>query len=115
MSRRQTASLSFAILLSATAAALADVKSAPNPPSFTPEELALINRDPRLIYAARACPWQLRRTLDAWDKIRRGDNPSPLQPEPCGQADEDMGRASDEAALDILKILKEAAGQGTKR
>jgi hypothetical protein len=31
-------------------------------------------------------------------------------------ADDGMGgRASDEAALDILKILKEAAGQGTAR
>ncbi len=114
MSLRRTASLSVSLLLSATAA-LADVKSAPNSPTFTPEELALINRDPRLIYAARVCPWQLRRTLDAWDKFRHGTNPAPVQPEPCGQADEDMGRASDEAALDILKILKEAAGQGTKR
>jgi hypothetical protein len=114
MSLRRTASLSVTLMLSVTAA-LAEVKSTPNPPAFTAEEIALINRDPRLIYAARACPWQLRRTLDAWDKIRRGANPSPVPSEPCGQTEDDMGRASDEAALDILKILKEAAGQGTKR
>jgi hypothetical protein len=114
MTLRRTASLSIAALVSVTTA-LADVKSAPNPPVFTSEEVALINRDPRLIYAARTCPWQLRRTLDVWDRIRHGANPSPIEPEPCGPADEDMGRASDEASLDILKILKEAADQGTKR
>jgi hypothetical protein len=114
MSLHRTASLSVSLLLSLTAA-LAEEKSAPNPPAFTPEEVALINRDPRLVYAARACPWQLRRTLDAWDRIRSGVDPSPVPSEPCGQSDDDMGRASDEAALDILKILKEAAGQGTKR
>ena len=84
---------------------------------FTPEEVALIAKDARLTQAVKACPWQLRQALDAWDDIRSGARPQPIEAEPCRvPADDGMGgRASDEAALDILKILKEAAGQGTAR
>jgi hypothetical protein len=95
----------------------ADVRAVPNPPTFTPEEVALIAKDARLTQAVKACPWQLRQALDAWDDIRNGARPQPIEAEPCRvPADDGMGgRASDEAALDILKILKEAAGQGTAR
>jgi hypothetical protein len=112
---RQTASL----LIAAVALAPAVVADAGGtPPAFTPEELALIARDARLRYAARACPQQLRRALDTWSDPRGGVSPAPVLPEPCrpsGDDAADMGRASDEAALDLLKLLKEAAGQGTSR
>jgi hypothetical protein len=114
MHLRRAASLLIAAFLSVPAA-LADMKGVPNPPAFSREELALISRDARLTYAARTCPWALRRALDVWDDIQRGVRPSPLQPEPCRPPGEEASRASDEAALDILKILKEAAGQGTSR
>jgi hypothetical protein len=97
--------------------ARADVRAVPAPPTFTPEEVALIARDARLTQAVKACPWQLRQALDAWDDIRNGARPQPMEVEPCRVPADDGtgGRASDEAALDILKILKEAAGQGTSR
>jgi hypothetical protein len=112
---RQAAIVLAAALVWA-AAARADMRGGPNPPTFTPEEMQLIGRDARLTFASKTCPWQLRRALDAWDDIRRGVRPAPLRPGPCRSRDDEFsGRASDEAALDILKILKEAAGQGTSR
>ncbi len=113
MTPRQAVGLLIAVTVSATVA-LADVKGRPNPPTFTPEEAALIKRDPRLVAAAKDHPWHLRCTLDAWDDIRRS---APGKPEPCPQVPPEPGRASTEGPFDLLQILKEAAGGsgGTKR
>jgi hypothetical protein len=101
----------LAALLSATAA-LADIKGVANPPVFTPAELELINRDSRLIDATRICPWRLRRALDALHGQAARPTGAAV---PCTDADDDVGRASNEGALDLLKLLKEAAGQGKAR
>jgi hypothetical protein len=113
MTPRQAAGLLIAVIVSTTVA-LADVKGGPNPPTFTPEEAALIKRDPRLVAAAKDHPWHLRCALDAWDDIRRS---APGKPEPCPQVPPEPGRASTEGPFDLLQILKEAAGGsgGTKR
>jgi hypothetical protein len=112
MTPRQAAGLLIALAVSTTAA-LADVKGRPNPPTFTPEEAALIKRDPRLVAAAQDHPWHLRCALDAWDDIRRA---APAKREPCPPLPPEPGRASTEGPFDLLQILKEAAGGGgTKR
>jgi hypothetical protein len=110
---KHAAAAATAVLIWAPAA-LAEVRGAAALPAFTPAEQALIGRDAKLAYAAKVCPRQLRQALDAWNDIRRGVPPE-AEPEPCRDPDDDLGRASDEAALDILKIIKEAAGQGTSR
>lgn len=106
----QLAGLTLAAALSATAV-LADVRGVPSAPTFTPEETALIARDPRLVAAAQEYPGHLRCALDAWNAIRRGEQ----TPEPCPELPPDPGRASTEGSFDLLQILKEAAGGGTKR
>jgi hypothetical protein len=108
MTSRQAAGLLIALAISTTAA-LADVKGRPNPPAFTPEETALIKRDPRLVAAAQDHPWHLRCALDAWDDIRRA---VPARLEPCPPLPPEPGRASTEGPFDLLQILKEAAGGG---
>jgi hypothetical protein len=110
---RQAAGLLIAAAVSTTAV-LADVKGAPKPPTFTPEEMALIGRDSRLVVIAKDHPWHLRCALDAWDEIRRA---APGKPAPCPQLPPEPGRASTEGPFDLLQILKEAAGGGggTKR
>lgn len=108
MTPHQAAGLLIALAVSTTAA-LADVKGRPNPPTFTPEEAALIKRDPRLVAAAQDHPWHLRCALDAWDDIRRG---VPAKREPCPPLPPEPGRASTEGPFDLLQILKEAAGGG---
>jgi hypothetical protein len=95
----------------ATTAVLADVRGGPNPPTFTPDETALINRDPRLTAAAKEHPWHLRCALDAWNDLRSGAR----KPEACPELPPEPGRASTEGPFDLLQILKEAAGGGTKR
>lgn len=113
MTPRQAAGLLVAAAISTTAA-MADVKGAPNPPTFTPEEAALIKRDPRLVAAATEHPWHLRCALDAWDNIRRA---APAKSAPCPPLPPEPGRASTEGPFDLLQILREAAGGGggTKR
>jgi hypothetical protein len=112
MTLRQAVGLLTAMAIS-TIAALADVKGRPNPPSFTPEEAALIERDPRLAAAAQDHPWHLRCALDTWEDIRRA---VPGTREPCPPIPPEPGRASTEGSFDLLQILKEAAGGGgTKR
>src|SRR5262245_43040658 len=111
MSLRRAASLSIVVLLSAPWA-LADVPGVRTPPSFTTEEIELIGRDKRLVDAAQACAWQLRQALDLQAETSQGSRMG-VQVEPCAVGGGNQGRASDEGALDILKILKEASGQGT--
>jgi hypothetical protein len=108
MHARQAAGLLIAAAVS-TAAALAEVKGGPSPPTFTPEEMALIERDSRLLAAAREHPWHLRCALDAWDAVRRA---APGKREPCPPLPPEPGRASTEGPFDLLQILKEAAGGG---
>ncbi|HEY1245710.1 MAG TPA: hypothetical protein VGF29_12870 [Hyphomicrobiaceae bacterium] len=110
MHARHFAGLLIATALTATAV-LADAKGRPDPPSFTAEETALISRDPRLMAVAREHPWHLRCALDAWNALRRGAR----KPEACPELPPDPGRASTEGSFDLLQILKEAAGGGTKR
>lgn len=111
MRLRQAASLWIAALLSASCA-LADVKSARVPPRFTPPEIELIGKDARLVGATRSCAHQLRQALDALAAAEQGSRVG-IVVEPCGSAG--AGRASDEGALDILKILKDVSGQGSSR
>src|SRR5262245_28067715 len=113
MSLRRAASLSIVALMSASWA-LADVRGVRNPPSFTTEEIELIGRDKRLIDATRGCAWQLRQALDLQSEMSRGSRVG-VQLDPCVIGSEGRGRASDEGALDILKILKEASEQGASR
>jgi hypothetical protein len=110
MHARQIAGLLLAAALPASAV-LADVRGAPATPIFSPEEAALIGRDPRLAAAAREYPEHLRCALDAWNEIRRGLR----EPRPCPELPPDPGRATSEGSFDLLQILKEAAGGGTKR
>ncbi|HEX6000875.1 MAG TPA: hypothetical protein VFZ16_15995 [Hyphomicrobiaceae bacterium] len=114
----RAASLPILALLSATGV-LADVEGVRNPPTFTSEETQLIAKDARLTAAAQHCSWALRQALDLLDDLRHGASSRlAISPEPCRlpRGTNEQGRAStDEGALDILKILKEAAGQGTAR
>jgi hypothetical protein len=110
MHARHFAGLLIAAGLTATAVS-ADVKGVHNPPSFTAEETALIDRDPRLMAAAREHPWHLRCALDAWADMRRGAHKAAT----CPELPPDPGRASTEGPFDLLQILKEAAGGGTKQ
>ena len=108
--RRIAAGLLIAAAVPA-AAALADAKGAGTAPTFTPEETALIERDPRLAAASREHPGHLRCAFDAWNDMRGGAR----QPRRCPELPEDPGRASSEGPFDLLQILKEAAGGGPKR
>lgn len=114
MNSYRTIGLLMAAWLSATAA-VADAGGASA--SFTAEEMELINRDARLVDAAKTCPRQLRRALDVRKGRGGGANPGHAQtePVPCTPAAQDAGRSSAEGALDLLKLLKEAAGQSTNR
>jgi hypothetical protein len=115
MSLPRAAGLLVVALMSATAVT-ADVKGVP---SFSAEEIELIKRDARLIIATRSCPWRLRHALDVWENLRLAAHPPhvPAEAVQCSppQEEERGDRASVEGPFDLLQILKEAAGQGTKR
>jgi hypothetical protein len=113
MRLRQAATLWTSALLLATGA-LADVKGVRVPPSFTPKEIDLIGRDARLVGAAKLCAHQLRQALDALAEADRGSRVGTAV-EPCTTGPGGPGRASDEGALDILKILKDISEQGSGR
>jgi hypothetical protein len=113
MHLRQAASLWIAALMCATGA-FADVRGVRLPPAFTAEEIDLISRDPRLLGATKLCARQLRQALDALAEITNGSRVGMVQ-EPCPTGSTGHGRASDEGALDILKILKDISEQGTSR
>lgn len=108
---RRTACLSIMALVSATAV-LADVTGVRNPPSFSREEMEIVSKDKRLVYAARNCARSLRQ---AFDMLADKRDASRVAVEPCPLPSDGPGRASDEGALDILKILKEAAEQDSSR
>lgn len=116
MNLNRSAGLVIAALLSATAAQ-ADVKGVTELPTFTPEEMELINRDTRLMLATRNCAWRLRRALNLLDDIKHGTGRAQVPAEPllCSLPAEDGGRGSGEGPFDLLQILKEAAGQSTNR
>jgi hypothetical protein len=121
MNLSRSAGLLVVAWVSATAA-LGDVRAVTTLPVFTAEEIALINRDSRLILATKSCPWRLRHALDVWqDAVRNapGRQPATTQPVLCRLAADGGGqtedRASAEGPFDLLQILKEAAGQGTNR
>jgi hypothetical protein len=113
MRLRRAASLWIAALMSATGV-LADMKGVRNSPSFTGEEIGLIGGDPRLIDVAPRCARQLRQALDMLNDMSLGSRVGVVL-EPCPAVTGGQGRASDEGALDILKILKEASEQGAGR
>ena len=116
MNLNRSAGLLIAAWISATAA-LADVKGVTSLPTFTPEEMELINRDSRLILATKTCAWRLRRALDILEDIRHGAGRTQVAAEAtlCSLPAEDGGRASTEGSFDLLQILKEAAGQSGNR
>jgi hypothetical protein len=111
MHLRRAASLWVATLISATGA-VAELKGERVPPSFTVQEIELINRDARVAGAAKRCAWQIRRALDAISgKAAATSRVGEPEPTICPPG---TSRASDEGALDIMKILKEAE-KGTSR
>jgi hypothetical protein len=112
MRLRQATSLWIAALVSATGA-LADVRGVRLPPSFTAQEAEVIGRDPRLVGVAKRCAPQLRQAFDMLADVSVGSRVG-MVVEPC-PASSTPGRASDEGALDILKILKDASGQDAGR
>jgi hypothetical protein len=125
MNLSRSAGLLIVAWVSATAA-LGDVRGVTTLPVFTAEEIALINRDSRLILATKTCPWRLREALDIWhDTLRNTPGrhyvPNvPTEPVVCSLSADDGSPPSDERAgaegpFDLLQILKEAAGQGTNR
>jgi hypothetical protein len=77
-------------------------------PSFTSEEMALIYRDSKLKAALPRCAWQVRQVLDSL--LHGVQTGQPVRP--CRTGSE-SSRGSDEGALDILKILREASGEST--
>jgi hypothetical protein len=113
MRLRQAVGLLIAALIPATGA-LADVRGVRNPPSFTAQEAELIGRDPRLVGITKRCGQQLRQALDALAGMKQGSRVG-IVIEPCPAAANRQDRASDEGALDILKILKDISEQGAGR
>ncbi len=71
MKLHRCAGLLIAAFVSA-AAALADVKGVTNLPTFTAEEMELINRNSRLMLATKTCAWRLRRALDVLEDSNQG-------------------------------------------
>jgi hypothetical protein len=65
-------------------------------PTFTDQEIALINKDPRLVTAFNDNPRMLRQLIDS---LKEGDV--------VEGEDAPDGRASAEAAHDLLQILKQ--------
>ena len=116
MNLNRSAGVLIAALISASVA-LADVKGVTNLPTFTAEEMELINRDTRLILANKNCASRLRQALDLFQDLKQsaGRTLVPAEPVLCSVPAEDGGRASGEGPFDLLQILKEAAGQGTNR
>lgn len=114
MRLRQAASLWIAALMSTTGA-LADVRAVRSPPSFTAQEIELIGKDARLVGVAKRCAHQLRQALDVLKDLDASSHSRVgMAIEPC-PASSGHGRASDEGALDILKILKDVSEQGVSR
>jgi hypothetical protein len=110
MRLRRAASLWIAAVTSATCA-IADVKAVRTPPSFTAQEIDLIGKDERLVGVAKHCAWQLRQALDLLAELSSGSRVG-VALEPCLPP---VSRASDEGALDILKILRDVSDQGAGR
>src|SRR5262249_13811523 len=94
--------------------AFADVRGVRIPPSFTAQEIELISKDARLLGAAKRCAQQLRQALDALNDASAGSRVG-VAPQLCPADSGSPGRASDEGALDMLKILKDISEQGTGR
>jgi hypothetical protein len=96
--------------------ACADLQGFPGSPSFTREELVIINRNASLVEISKTNPWIVRRILDALEKAEH-DSAVSQPPSPSSQDGEDpdldrMERASPEAVHDLLQLLKQA---GQKR
>jgi hypothetical protein len=93
---------------------LAELQSVPSSPSFTGEELVIINRNASLLEMSKTNPWIVRRLLDALEKADTDstDNKSPPPPSADGNSDNpDLGRierASPEAVLDLFQLMKQA-------
>jgi hypothetical protein len=82
------------------------------PPSFTPDEQVIIDRNASLRDMSKANPWVARRLLDALQKIGP-ESKSHQAPPPTGNnPDLDrLERSSPEAALDLFQLLKQAGAR----
>lgn len=92
--------------------ACADLRGFPGLPSFTREELVIIDRNASLLAISKTNPWIVRRILDALEKAEPGSATN-QSPPPTGQAGDDpdldrMERASPEAVHDLLQLVKQA-------
>src|SRR5262249_24177497 len=119
-SRKHPAALAIALaFLSAPAAA--ELRGSPEgPPVFTAAEVAVIIRNAVLAALIQDNPWAVRRVLDALASVRTTpDNaskeavgsaaPADITLDPVANPDLDpRRRASPEALLDLLRLLKEA-------
>jgi hypothetical protein len=92
--------------------ACADLQGSPASPSFTREELVIINRNASLQEMSKSNPWMVRRLLDAMEKAEPGSTTS-QSPARSDETSDDpdldrMQRASPEAVHDLFQLLKQA-------
>lgn len=92
--------------------ALADMVAATERPSFSAAEQLVIARNASLVQAVRNDPWAVRQFMDRLNETPSNQSPADGQP----AADPDIQRferASPEASLDLLQIIKQAGNGGS--
>lgn len=116
---RSSGLIAALIVFASATGTLADLRGVPDrPPLFTAEELALLETNPALADVAWTNPFLVRTLLDDLERANAADQ----EPGMLEQIDDagkslieanpalDRGlRSSPEAALDLIKIIKEAA------
>jgi hypothetical protein len=91
--------------------ALADLQGArADTPTFTREEIVIIERNATLSEVSKTNPWIVRKLLDAVEQSQ-SDKKLPSAPSGSDSANPDfdqMQRASPEAAHDLFQLLQQA-------
>jgi hypothetical protein len=105
--------IAVAVIALLTDPAFADLQGiSTGAPTFTRDEIIIINRNATLSELSKYNPWIVRKFLDAIEKAASGKSLSPPPPSPGGnEADPDMDRmqrASPEAVHDLFQLLKQA-------
>jgi hypothetical protein len=118
MHRKYFLAAALAVLL--TDPVSADLQGSPASPSFTREELVIINRNASLLEMSKTNPWIVRSLLDALEKAEPGSADYQSPPPPSGEnsGDPDLGRmerASPEAVHDLFQLLKQAGEKRPER
>ena len=124
MSNRILAALVLALAMSSDPA-LADLRYAGPPPSFSENEQQIIGRNAALSALVGSDPWLVRRVLDAIETagMSRSGGVGQCQPDQCEQPPdpknnpdlEYLGRTSPEAAHDLFQLIKRAGDKGQAR